>query len=114
MTELGPVSSSLACFTEAYRAITLAHAPDPTSAQETFDEDWRGIFAIQVDMSIVRRAGVLAVSYRLRTLDAIHLASAEAILGPDLRFATWDRRLWTAARSHGLEVLPATEPGLPR
>ena len=41
----------------------------------------------------------------LRSLDAIHLASAEQ-LGSDLRsFVTYDERLASAARSRGLRVV---------
>ncbi len=35
-----------------------------------------------------------------------YLASAEAVRHPDLRLATWDRRLWMAASTLGIEVLP--------
>jgi predicted nucleic acid-binding protein len=45
----------------------------------------------------------------LRSLDAIHLASAELVRGryADLSFATHDRELATAARSLGFAVLGA-------
>jgi hypothetical protein len=41
----------------------------------------------------------------LRTLDAIHLATALSVGIPDLDFLTYDDRLARAARSHGLEVI---------
>jgi hypothetical protein len=41
----------------------------------------------------------------LRTLDAIHLATALSLDMADLDFLTYDVRLATAARTHGLHVL---------
>jgi len=50
-------------------------------------------------------AAAAIVPGTLRTLDAIHLASAAA-LGPDLEaFVTYDRRLAEAARSRGMRVV---------
>jgi predicted nucleic acid-binding protein len=45
----------------------------------------------------------------LRSLDAIHLATADAVLGDDLTtFVSYDRRLLAAATALGL---PTTSPG---
>lgn len=44
----------------------------------------------------------------LRTLDAIHLASAMAPGGGDVHVVTYDARLAEAARAHGLRVV---QPG---
>jgi len=101
---------SIVGFAEVYRAITLARPADPSAAQDSFERDWRAISVIQAQEPIVRRAARLAVSLGLRTLDAIHLASAEAVRHPDLRLATWDRRLWVAASTLRVDVLPDTEP----
>lgn len=40
----------------------------------------------------------------LRTLDAVHLASALALIGEMEAFVTYDERLATAARAVGLQV----------
>lgn len=45
----------------------------------------------------------------LRTLDAIHIATAASLDFPDLDFVTYDDRQVTAARARGLRVL---QPGL--
>ncbi|MGY4773080.1 type II toxin-antitoxin system VapC family toxin [Kribbella sp. CWNU-51] len=46
----------------------------------------------------------------IRSLDAIHLATAEAILGDDLTaFVTYDRRLLATAKAIGL---PVASPGM--
>ncbi|MGW7685663.1 type II toxin-antitoxin system VapC family toxin [Kribbella sp. NPDC054772] len=45
----------------------------------------------------------------IRALDAIHLATAEVVIGDDLTaFVTYDRRLLAAAKAIGL---PAASPG---
>ena len=62
---------------------------------------------VELDPVVARRAALLAPS-TLRTLDAIHLATAIA-LGPELdAFVTYDDRLADAARAVGL---PVVSPG---
>lgn len=61
---------------------------------------------VAVDEDVLTRAREL-VSPRLRTLDAIHLATALKV--HSRRFATYDRRLIEAASAEGLAVL---HPGL--
>ena len=59
---------------------------------------------IAVDLDILDRAATMA-PLGLRSLDAIHLASAQ-LVGGDLRsLITYDRRLAEAAASIGLPVL---------
>jgi uncharacterized protein len=59
---------------------------------------------LRVNNRVLDSAGVLAPP-DLRSLDAIHLASAEQ-LGSDLRgFVTYDERLASAATSRGLQVI---------
>ncbi len=72
-----------------------------------FQREWEQFYVVGVDHALTIHAAELAVADRLRTLDAIHLASALNAGGDDLVLATWDRRLHAAARRHGLEVLPA-------
>ncbi len=58
----------------------------------------------QIDLPILRLAGELRPP-SLRSLDAIHLATA-AMLGPFLQaFVTYDTRLADAARQAGLRVV---------
>jgi predicted nucleic acid-binding protein len=47
------------------------------------------------------------VHHGIRSLDALHLASALALGGMPMRFATWDRGLAEAARGVGLQVVGA-------
>ena len=66
------------------------------------------IASYEID-ELVRRT---AASYRtpgLRALDAIHLATAQAVFGDQLRsFVTYDQRLFDCALTLGL---PASAPG---
>lgn len=62
----------------------------------------------EIDASVRRRAADYADPH-LRSLDAIHLATAQVALGPRLTaFVTYDRRLLAAAAA---ESLPVAHPG---
>ena len=59
---------------------------------------------LRINDRVLDAAGLLAPA-DLRSLDAIHLASAEQ-LGSDLRgFVTYDERLATAAAGRGFRVI---------
>lgn len=75
-------------------------------AIDRFRREWRFIDVVDVEQPIVERAGELALHAGLRSLDALHLASALTLPREELVLATWDRRLHFAAQAHGLEVLP--------
>ncbi len=63
----------------------------------------RGISLIAFDRAVAERAAAVEPQ-ALRTLDAVHLASALE-LGSDLEgFVTYDGRLAAAARAQGLHV----------
>jgi len=65
---------------------------------------------LAIDVALLERAAVLLPSRRLRSLDAIHLASAE-LLGVELRAAvTYDQRMAEAAAALGL-IVEAPAPG---
>lgn len=93
-------------FTEVYRALTLSNALGSGSIQDEWERYWEGLFIIEADDALVRRAGVLAVSLRLRSLDALHIAAAESIQDDELRVMTWDRRMAQAAKLLGIATLP--------
>jgi predicted nucleic acid-binding protein len=73
----------------------------------SFRGEWEQFNVVELDHELAIRAAELASGQRLRSLDAIHLASALAIPEAGRVIATWDRRLHTAARQLGLDVLPA-------
>jgi predicted nucleic acid-binding protein len=62
---------------------------------------------IDFDTEIARHAGTIGPA-TLRTLDAIHLASAMALMGEIDAFVTYDDRQAEAARAVGL---PVVRPG---
>ncbi len=90
---------------EITRAVTIQAGPSSGQLEEVF-----GRLAIMaIDRNVVRAAASLAPA-SLRSLDAIHLASALE-LGTDLAaFVTYDRRLADAA---GLQGLRVESPGQP-
>lgn len=59
---------------------------------------------LDVTAAILKHAARLDPT-ELRTVDAIHLATALSLRLADLDFLTYDTRLATAARTHGLTVL---------
>ncbi len=77
---------------------------------EDFDALWASATVVDLSDQLADRAAALVATRRLRTLDAIHLASALEVADEDLVFATWDRRLWDAAVAEGLQVLPEQRP----
>ena len=85
----------------------------PSEAQavwQAFQEEWDEIAAINLTGHILLQASSLAWKHPLRGYDAVHLASALAWqeANPELvTLVTFDRQLWRAGKTEGLEVLPA-------
>jgi uncharacterized protein len=89
--------------------VTRAAAAQGGSSSVRLDEVFERLAIIAIDRAVIRSAASLAPT-SLRSLDAIHLASALE-LGSDLgAFVTYDRRLAGAARLQGLLV---ESPGQP-
>lgn len=75
----------------------------------SLEELWEQLDSLELTEPLARRAGELAEAYALRGYDAIHLASAEAILDDGDVMIVSDTRLADAAASLGIEALvPAT------
>lgn len=95
-----PLVSSALARTEVVRAL-LPLGPD---AVRRGREVLARVDLLRINDRVLDTAGVLAPT-DLRSLDAIHLASAEQ-LGSDLRwFVTYDERLATAAADRGFKVV---------
>jgi predicted nucleic acid-binding protein len=99
------VTSALAAV-EVRRVVRRSHDEPP------FRDRAEAVLAacalLSVDARVLSRAAALDPP-RLRTLDAIHLASALEV-GDDLgAFVAYDRDLVTAARAHELETLTPGE-----
>jgi uncharacterized protein len=66
------------------------------------------LFSVPVDDRVLELAGAFEDPL-LRTLDAIHLATARLLGAPKLSLVTYDQRLLTIADRHGYEaVAPGT------
>lgn len=100
--EVERVATSRIGIVETIRA-SARREHDPVYRDRVLDE----VEIIELDSSIARVAARLGPPL-LRTLDAIHLATALA-LGPELdAFVTYDNRLAEAARNLGLPVVRPT------
>ena len=93
-------------FTEVFRAVMLQVAVDSGAVLARLDRDWSRVVVVDVDDTLARSAGRLAVAHHLRSLDALHLAAAESIHDEQLRLATFDDRMRRAALALGIPVLP--------
>lgn len=113
MSDALALCSSRITYIEVGRAIS-SRAPDLGQAPGGPREEWRAAWAdfdvIDLDQAIAEHATSLAAHHGLRSADAIHLASALAVPPAPLRFATWDQRLWDAARAVGLRTVPSERP----
>lgn len=94
-------------FVETARAVALA-AGD--SAVRRFTTEWPSFGVVEVDQRLVEEAAAFAAAGDLRSLDALHLASALLLPRLDLTVATWDRRLHRAVAAHEVPLLPAQLP----
>jgi len=99
------VTSSAVAYTEVMRAIRRAGGPSRRAEQVL-----RSIALVPVDQAILREAATLAPT-SLRSLDAVHLASALS-LRPDVdAFVSYDARLSRAATTAGLLLrVPGADP----
>ncbi|MBX3026552.1 type II toxin-antitoxin system VapC family toxin [bacterium] len=73
--------------------------------KKVFAADWSRCHVVELDDTTCHRAGELAETLQVRTLDALHLAAAERAGGAALPFLTYDLRQAQAARSLGWTVL---------
>ena len=72
--------------------------------REKADEVLGGIHFVTLDKSLLENAAELEPA-TLRSLDAIHLASALSIRNDLDVFISYDRRLQNSAAEHGIEVV---------
>lgn len=104
------IATSLITYTEARATLAAAVRNGTLSTDEvapvrsTFERMWRRCDVVGVTNAIASVACDLAETWRLRSLDAIHLASVLEVADDRTVLQTWDRRLAVAARSIGLAV----------
>jgi predicted nucleic acid-binding protein len=93
---------------------TLWERIEDPERRAAVEADWEGLWGdyqcVELSDRVARHATGLAQAHHLGTLDAIHLASVLNIPTVPLKFATWDRPLWDAARAVGLRTVPAERP----
>ena len=97
---------SLLVFVEVTR--NLARRADPNlrgTIQEEFTRLFRYWTVIKITDDVWFRAAEVGSSLGVKSLDAIHLATALSVRGEAIEFATFDRRQAVAARSLGMTVL---------
>jgi predicted nucleic acid-binding protein len=85
------------------RRIVL-RAGNPPEVVDRLEKELSGVTLIRLEEAVQTLAGAIGPP-RLRSLDAIHLASALSIGDDPEAFVTYDDRLADAARAVGLNVL---------
>lgn len=72
--------------------------------------DWDAFHVVPVDDRCLARAVEIGATFRVRSVDAVHLAAAARLPAP-ARYLTFDRRQIPAAAGLGFDVLaPSDEP----
>jgi predicted nucleic acid-binding protein len=83
----------------------LLQGPERARLRSVFRADWARMLIVELDATTCERAGDLAETLHVRTLDALHLAAAERAGAGTLPFLTYDVRQAQAVRSLGWTVL---------
>lgn len=115
LLQAGPVATSVVTRAEVVAAIARSVREGSLDRQgagllrQRLAEHWPDAVRHEVTDEIASQAAELAWEYGLRGFDAIHLATALSCqheIGSPITFATFDRRLWRAARAAGLDPWP--------
>jgi uncharacterized protein len=83
----------------------LLNGPALREAKQQFTNDLDAFAMVAMDEAVCRAAAQIGEQLVVRSLDAIHLASAQRLVVPGLPFVTFDLRKAQAARSLGFTVL---------
>lgn len=83
----------------------LLDGPALREAKQQFTNDLDAFAMVAIDEAVCRAAAQIGEQLVVRSLDAIHLASAQRLVVPGLPFITFDLRQAQAARSLGFAVL---------
>ena len=101
---LGHAATMVSCRVAEVELRRVTGRQREQTADETVDEVLEGTTFIELDQAIAQSAGMIGPR-TLRSLDAIHLASALSIADELKAFITYDVRLADAARAAGLAVV---------
>lgn len=98
------------CRTETQLALrrASAYAEQQRRLWSLLQADWDAFWVVPLDGRALARATELGAAFGLRTIDALHLASADRLPRP-AAFLTFDRRQIPAAAALGLEVVSPVE-----
>lgn len=89
---------------EVRRGLALIDRPvERTMSQSLFAQEWRSLAIVELAPALADLAATIATDTRIRSLDAVHVASA-LVVGAQ-RFLTFDRRQADAARRLDLGVV---------
>lgn len=99
LAEVGPVVTSVITATELIRAVRRVNPDLEAVANAVID----ALTLADLEVGILAAAGMLPPP-QMRTLDAIHVATALALDGELDALVTYDARMAAAARSAGLSV----------
>ncbi len=89
---------------EAPRALQRMAPERATSSISALDVDLGESIEIDVDQGVLALARAIALETGIKTLDAIHVASAKRIPDDRVEFLTYDDRQAAAAESLGLRL----------
>ena len=83
------------------------------SAWNMFQKDWDAFFVVDLNQALIGQASTLVWKYGLRGYDSVHLASLlvwQDALGENISLATYDVKLWEAAKRIGIDLIPGKTP----
>jgi predicted nucleic acid-binding protein len=104
------VVSARLVYPEGRAALAQAHrlgrltARQLRSVVDELDARYEELDLVEVDDGLARRAGQLAEVHGLRGYDAVHLAAADRLRGPDLVVVAGDGALLGAASTEGMAI----------
>jgi uncharacterized protein len=104
------------CASALARAETLQALHQMAVSRRQHDElwyamrsDWDAFHVVPVDDRCLAHAVEIGATFRVRSVDAIHLAAAARLPAP-VRYLTFERRQIPAAAGLGFEVIAPFEP----
>lgn len=92
---------------EVRRVLAIRLSAQRNSARSAFLRDWERIVVVATDATTLGLAASLAEATGVRSLDAVHLASAGRLSARSMRLVTFDVRMAAAARTLGISVVGA-------
>jgi len=99
--------TSMLVYVEVIRNLArLEQSMSGESVVAEFEDLFARMSIIEMDDWVWLKAAAVAMASGVKSLDALHLATASAPGISDIEFATFDKRLAVAARQLGMVVVP--------